>query len=352
MKSLRLLLLPFSLLYALATLIRNFLFDSRFLKSYAPPLPVICIGNLSVGGTGKTPHTEYLVRLLKANRHLATLSRGYGRSTTGFAYVSENAVSSACGDEPLQLKRKFGKELLVAVDEKREHGIRTLLQDHPDLDVILLDDAYQHRSVKAGLNILLTDFSNPYYRDYVLPAGNLREPRSGAKRADMVILTKCPHDMSDAQKAECRNKIPVKEVLFSAISYSTPRLVSDDREAAFPDNLTGILLLSGIANNGPFKNYLLTKTKQLQTLEFPDHHDYSAGDMEKLRTSFEAMSEKNNIIVTSEKDAMRLKPPEIQKLIQKFPVYYVPIHIKFSEDDSERFHTITNRYVEENKKRG
>ncbi len=350
--NLRLLLLPFSFLYGLIMRVRNFLYDKDILSSYSPSLPVICIGNLSVGGTGKTPHTEYLIRLLKENHRIATLSRGYGRKTKGFHYVETNSTASACGDEPLQLKKKFGREVIISVDEDREHGIRKLFHEHSYLDLIILDDAFQHRKVRAGLNILLSDYSTPYYKDHVLPAGNLREAKSGVRRADVVIITKCPPGMTEEEKKKIRALIPVKDVLFSTISYAVPRLLSDDEEHLFPVPLSGILMLSGIANNKPLKAYLGSQTRQLSSLEFPDHHDYTIADIDKLMAGFESMSEKNNIIVTSEKDAMRLKPPEIVKLISKLPVYYVPIHIEFSNDDRERFHQIIIRYVDENKRGG
>jgi len=350
--NLRLLLLPFSFLYGLVMRVRNFLYDKDIFSSYSPSLPVICIGNLSVGGTGKTPHTEYLIRLLKENHRIATLSRGYGRRTRGFRYVETNSPASACGDEPLQLKKKFGRDVIICVDEDREHGIRKIFHEHSDLDLIILDDAFQHRNVRAGLNILLSDYTTPYYKDHVLPAGNLREVKSGVRRADVVIITKCPAGLTEEEKKKIKALIPVQDVLFSTISYALPRQLSDDRELPFPGLLSGILMLSGIANNKPLKAFLGAQTRQLTCLEFPDHHDYTTADMDKLIAGFESMSEKNNIIVTSEKDAMRLKSPEIVKLISKLPVFYVPIHIEFSKDDRERFHQIIIRYVDKNKRGG
>jgi tetraacyldisaccharide 4'-kinase len=348
----RLLLLPFSLIYGLVLYIRNFLYDMEIIKSYRPPLPVICIGNLAMGGTGKTPHTEYLIRLLKRRHKLATLSRGYGRNTDGFAYVNVDSNATATGDEPLQFARKFGNEVVVAVDENRKQGIIHLLADHRDLDIILLDDAFQHRRVSAGLNILLSDYSSPYFRDFVLPAGNLREQRGGVKRAHIVILTKCPQNLSEEEREGVRRKVPVHELFFSHIRYSNLRKLSDDSETPFPDSLSGILLLSGIANNKPLAEYLQTKTNQLRILGFPDHHNYSSADLDKIKASFDSMSEKNNIIVTSEKDAMRLRQPEIQAIIHQLPVYYVPIRIEFNEDDTFRFQKLIFRYVNQNKKRG
>ncbi len=351
MAKFRLLLLPFSLLFGIVVYIRNFLFDMEVLPAYTPPLPVICIGNLAMGGTGKTPHTEYLIRMLQNRYPLATLSRGYGRSTKGFAYVTPDTPASVSGDEPLQFCRKFRSNVVVAVDEKRKRGIIHLLADHREVQLILLDDAFQHRSVKAGLNILLSDYASPYYKDWILPAGNLREQKGGEKRAHILIITKCPEHLPQPEREQILAKVHVPEVFFSHIRYAPPRRLEDDAETLFPANLTGILMLSGIANNKPFREYLGTKTGQLQTLEFPDHHAYSVADLHKIREAYEAMSEKYNIIVTSEKDAMRLRQPELYAIIQKLPVYYVPIHIEFNENDTFRFQKLISSYVSEHKKR-
>jgi tetraacyldisaccharide 4'-kinase len=352
MKFPRILLYPFSILFGIITRIRNWMFDAGLIRTYSPPLPVICIGNLSVGGTGKTPHTEYLIRLLKDQYKLAVLSRGYGRKTTGFAYVNTSSAAAETGDEPLQIKHKFENEVLVCVDEKREHGIRKLMAEHPEREIVLLDDAFQHRHVKAGLNIILSDFSSPFYEDYLLPAGNLREARSGIKRADVVIFTKCPPGLNEQEKTRVRNRLPGKTVFFSSIRYAPLRRMRDNKESPLPPALTGILLFSGIANNKPLKAWLGKQTTQLKVSEFPDHRNFSEADIHKMKTAFESMSEKNNIIVTSEKDTMRLRSPQIQKLTENLPLYYVPISIEFSEDEREQFHQIIHRYVEENKRRG
>jgi tetraacyldisaccharide 4'-kinase len=351
MKFFRLLLLPFSFLYSLILQIRNALYDNGVLASYTPDLPVICIGNLALGGTGKTPHTEYLIRLLKESNQVATLSRGYGRNTKGFLYVTENSTANQAGDEPLQFKKKFRDEVIVAVDENRKEGILKLCAAQPAPDVILLDDAFQHRQVKAGFNILLTSCSRPYPQDFVLPAGNLREPRSGAKRADIVIVTKCPESLSEQEQDNFRRAIPGKVLFFSYIRYGNLISLADGTERALPKGESKTLLLSGIADNGPLKHYLRQHSSGLEVLEFPDHHDYSADDLIKLRTVFESMSEKNNIIVTTEKDAMRLRQPENLNLLINLPIYYVPIYIEFKGDDSLEFHKLIHRYVNENKKR-
>jgi tetraacyldisaccharide 4'-kinase len=350
MKFLRYLLLPFSVLYSLILRIRNLLFDTGILPSYKAPLPVICIGNLSLGGTGKTPHTEYLIRLFSKEFKTATLSRGYGRRTKGFRYVEATSLATETGDEPLQLKKKFREDIVVAVCENRKEGLLKLSNDHPETALILLDDAFQHRRVQAGLNILLTDYTHPFFRDFVLPAGNLREPRSGLKRADVVIITKCPETITENQYDYYRKRIPGKEIFFSFIRYGIPLSLQNDSPLISPLENSNVLLLTGIANSRPLEKYLLGKNCRLQKLEFPDHHEYSGADMDKLMALFESMSEKNNIIVTTEKDAMRLRQPQTLKLIEKLPLYYVPIHIEFNDNDSSRFQNILHRYVNGNKK--
>jgi tetraacyldisaccharide 4'-kinase len=347
--SLRLLLLPFSILYSGILRLRNYLFDTGMWKVNTFPVPVICIGNLSMGGTGKTPHTEYLIRLLGSQFKLATLSRGYGRSTSGFRYVTPLSLASESGDEPLQFAKKFSPSLIVAVDENRKEGIDRLLTDHPEADVVLLDDAFQHRQVQAGLSILLTDYTRPYYADFVLPAGNLREPRSGARRADVVIVTKCPDHLPSEEKAEICLRIGKPHVFFSTIRYEGLVGIMDKQEKAFPGEEGGVLLVTGIANSTPLQSWIRSKVSTLKVMDFPDHHAYVEEDLLKMRKVFEAMSKKNNIIVTTEKDAMRLNQPNFINLIQDLPFYYVPIHVEISDPD--RFQQCIYRYVDENKKR-
>ncbi|HXC05727.1 MAG TPA: tetraacyldisaccharide 4'-kinase [Bacteroidia bacterium] len=352
MQYLRLLLFPFSLLYGFILRVRNWLYDNGILESWSPPLPVICIGNLNIGGSGKTPHTEYLIRLLKNHYKIAILSRGYGRTTRGFRYLSPDCTALEAGDEPLQLFRKFGKEVLVAVDENRRKGIEKLIHDHPELELIILDDAYQHRRVKASLNILLTDYSQPFYTDLILPAGNLREPRSGWKRCDMLVVTKCPDVLTNVQEEAFRKAVPGKKVFFTAVRYEGPVLLSTGEPTEFPDDKPGILALSGIANSKPFETWLKTKTEELEVLEFPDHHIYSPSDLDKMRTQLNAMSKKSNIIATTEKDAIRLYQPSLSTYVEQLPIYYVPIAIEIRQDDKQSFEEFINRHVGESKRCG
>jgi tetraacyldisaccharide 4'-kinase len=351
MSYVRLLLFPFSLLYGFILRCRNWIYDAGILESWAPPIPVICLGNLSMGGTGKTPHTEYLLRLLKDQYRIAVLSRGYGRKTNGFRYVAGTDTASEAGDEPLQLFRKFGNQVLVAVDENRKTGIKRLLKDHPDLDVIILDDAFQHRRVKASLYILLTDYSSPFYKDLTLPSGNLREPRSGWKRADIVVVTKCPEALTPEVAERIRKKIPAGNLFFSRIRYQAPVLLSTGKEEDFSLKRPGILLLTGIANSKPLENYLRTKTDTLTVLTFPDHHPYSEADIHKMIGQLNAMSKKSNIIATTEKDAIRLNQPSLSTITEPLPIYYVPIAIEIRQDDKRSFDELILRHVDEAKRR-
>ena len=352
MKYFRLLLFPFSLLYGFILRCRNLMYDRGILESWTPPLPVICIGNLSMGGTGKTPHTEYLIRLLQEGYNMAVLSRGYGRDTKGFRYLTEDSTTLDSGDEPLQYYKKFGERVVVAVDENRRTGIERLCKDHPGLDLIVLDDAYQHRRVKPSMTILLTDYAQPFYKDLILPAGNLREPRSGWKRCDMLIVTKCPEQLSKDERAMFQSHVPGKSVFFSSIGYLTPVRLSTGKEEDFPKNELGILLLSGIANNKPLQKYLSTKTNSLSVLEFPDHHPYSEADIHKMTRLLNAMSKKSNIIATTEKDAIRLLQPSLSTLTNPLPIYYVPITIEIRQEDKRSFDELILRHVGETKKRG
>jgi tetraacyldisaccharide 4'-kinase len=349
-KSLRYLLFPFSLLYGAILGIRNLLFDLGIFKSYTSSLPVICIGNLAAGGTGKTPHIEYLIRLLKEGRIVATLSRGYGRTSKGFRYVSDNSSANETGDEPLQFRKKFRNEIIVAVDSDRKAGIQKITAEHPDVNVFLLDDAFQHRWVKCGLNILLTEYAQPFFKDYLIPAGNLRESGLGLKRADVVIITKCPAHLSETEKQVFRTRIPNKPLFFSCVRYGQPLHFKDNTPADVPDKSTAVLLLTGIANHRTLAEYLLDKCHHLELLSFPDHHAYSPKDIQTLKARFEQIPGKNKIIITTEKDAMRLKQPEIAKMLNNLPLFYIPIRVAFNAADTSAFDQIILDYVTENQK--
>ncbi|MFP4845300.1 tetraacyldisaccharide 4'-kinase [Winogradskyella sp. PE311] len=331
MKFIRIILLPIVPIYYIVTWMRNWLYDRGFKSSKSYDLPIICVGNLSTGGTGKTPMIEYLIRLLNEKKSVATLSRGYKRITKGFVLGDEKATADSIGDEPFQFLRKFEK-IKVAVDENRQNGIEQLmlLNDKPDL--ILLDDAYQHRKVRAGFNILLTSFNNLYYKDIVLPTGNLREPRSGAKRADVVVVTKCPKDISTIMKERIASSIklkPKQQLFFSYIDYAE-KVISKYNHLVL-NELPKFTLVTGIANAKPLVDFLTNKGLSFDHIEFTDHYSFRLNDIELL-------SEKE-LIITTEKDYVRLSSHEsLEKTL-----YYLPIRLKL--DNSSNFNNSINTYV-------
>ena len=346
MKFLKALAYPLAIIYGIVTWVRNKLYDLGLFRSREFDLPVISVGNLSVGGTGKSPHIEYLIRLLRSRYKLATLSRGYGRSSTGFLEANEASTSSDIGDEPLQFRKKFGDGIAVAVDKKRAHGIKKLLELHPDLDVILLDDAFQHRAVRPTFSILLTDYNNIYLEDRMLPTGTLREFRSGASRADIIIITKAPADLSAIEKRNIIKDIspkPYQKVFFSYITYGD--FVPLKKVAPRPglgsnyyfDNNYTIVLLTGIANPKPLEGHLSARTENIVPVHFSDHHEYSAAELVKLQKIFDNIAVENKIILTTEKDAMRLQKPELAGMLDTLPVFYIPIEVRFHDKDAEEF---------------
>lgn len=330
MKILRHIFFPIVPLYFLATLFRNKLYDIGIKKSVSYDFPVICVGNLSVGGTGKTPMIEYLIKLLKNDLKVATLSRGYKRKTEGFLLADKKADAESIGDEPFQFYSKFKDDVLVAVDSDRRNGIKMLLQKKPG--VILLDDAFQHRKVKAGFNILLTTYTKPYFKDIVLPTGDLREPRHGAKRADIIIVTKCPEVISESEKSIFIKQIkPEKNqhVFFSSISYSD-NLLSVEKTRNI-EKLESFTLVTGIANPKPLVDYLKAKDFDFEHLNFKDHHEFSQQEIDELNN--------HELIVTTEKDFMRLKQYESLK----GKLFYLPITIKF--DDEPKINKLIKGFV-------
>ncbi len=315
MKLLRKLLFPFALLYGGITALRNGLYNNGFLKSKAFDLPVICVGNLSTGGTGKTPMIELLVSYLKVKYGVAVLSRGYKRKTSGFLEVLPTSSVAAVGDEPLQFKTKF-PDVTVAVCEDRKTGIEKLRKK---ADIILLDDAFQHRKVKPSFNILLTTYGNLYVNDWLLPAGNLREPREGARRADIIVVTKCPASLSARDMEQIRKRLhpqPYQEVYFSKIAYAPE--IRNQSEAKPLSFLKGrkFLLVSGIANPKPLVGFLKDQNLEFGIKSFGDHHNFSTAEKENLK--------KHKLILTTEKDFMRL-----QDISREVELYYLPIGTQF-----------------------
>ncbi|MEO0038326.1 MAG: Tetraacyldisaccharide 4-kinase [Bacteroidota bacterium] len=314
---LRYLLFPFAILYGWITNLRNLLYDAGILKSFSFDVPVIVVGNLSVGGTGKTPQIEYLIRLLSPNYKLATLSRGYKRKSKGFILANSSATAEILGDEPFQIHQKF-PQIQVAVDADRKNGIEQLLSSKLKPEVILLDDAFQHRRVKAGFYILLSAYADLFYNDFMLPTGNLRESRSGIKRADLIIITKCPRDLSEIEQKEIKVKIGAEvSVFFSYIDYDD--LVYNENESKKLSEIMSLdkLVVAGIAKPEPFFDYL--KVSNENCMVFPDHHFFTAKDNQQIEEKA-----KNKIIITTEKDFVRLANRNL-----KAPIYCLPIKSDF-----------------------
>lgn len=323
MKFLRILLFPIVPVYFVITWLRNKFYDWGIKQSKSYDFPVVCVGNLSTGGTGKTPMVEYLIRLLKDDFILATLSRGYKRETKGFVLASEKATAKTIGDEPYQFFHKFKNNALVAVAENRQEGIAELRQLEHMPNLIILDDAFQHRKVKASVNILLTAFNSLYTNDIVLPTGNLREPRSGAKRAQIIVVTKCPESLTETQKQQIVSRINPKSyqsVYFSSIAYSdTIFSAKESKSLSEVDNFT---LVTGIANPKPLLEFLDHESKTYEHIGFKDHHNFTPEDIKKL--------EEKSLIITTEKDYMRLMSYE--SFTNK--LFYLPIETKIHDSDS------------------
>ena len=308
MKTLRKLLFPFSMLYGFITWIRNKCFDYGILKSHTFKIPIISVGNIRVGGTGKTPQIEYLINLLKSHKKVAVLSRGYGRNTKGFLMAKNGLTAVNLGDEPFQYFQKFS-EIMVAVDEKRVNGIEQLLQLPNQPEVILLDDAFQHRSVKAGLSILLTSFDDLYADDYLMPMGNLREYQSGSDRAEMIVITKSPKNISDELQLEIKNRLKLKshqQLYFSAISYDKDLKGKNKPLTISKLNNYKVLLITGIANPLPLTQFLTEKGINYQHLKFKDHHHFDEKDILQIKYEFNNIAAENKIILTTEKDYVRI----------------------------------------------
>ena len=337
-------LTPLSWFYGMGVGFRNLLFEAGVLKSRTYKTPVISVGNLTVGGTGKTPHVEYLIRLLQDKLHVAVLSRGYKRKSNGFIIADKDTPMRRIGDEPYQMKQKF-PNITVAVDKKRTRGIECLTTDGNGgkaADVVLLDDAFQHRYVKPGVNILLVDYHRLIIYDKLLPAGRLREPLKGKDRADIVIVTKCPKDLKPMEYrviTKAMNLYPYQKLFFTTLEYAPlePLFDKGAKGAAAP-KLEGqhVLLLTGIASPRQMKEDLSPRVKSLTPLTFADHHDFTKRDIERLNATFEAMPQPK-CIVTTEKDAARLKDMKgLSEEVRK-GLYVQPIHICFMQDQKEEF---------------
>ena len=346
LRSFRYFLLPVSLIYGAVVWLRNWFYDKNIFKSSAFNFPIICVGNLAAGGTGKTPMVEYLVRLLKTNFETATLSRGYKRKTEGFAIAGAGTTALEIGDEPRQFQQKF-PEITVAVGEERLVAIPQLLHDKPNTQVIILDDAFQHRTVRAGLNILLTEHKNLYTRDLMLPAGDLRDVRRSRKRADIIIITKCKPELGEEERRSIIAEIdPLTDqtVFFTEIVYGTPYHLFNKKEMEITHD-TDTLLICGIANPRPIKEFLTTHVHTYDMLRFPDHHIFNSDDLEEIRKQFNKISSAQKIILTTEKDAVRLQ--KFEKELSDFPIYVMPIEHAFLFNEGESFNKRVVQFVSE-----
>lgn len=332
MSVLRFFLFPFALIFHVITSLRNRLFDNGSRPSAKFDIPTICVGNLTVGGTGKTPLTEYLIRLFTKHYEVATLSRGYGRSTRGFRITNPADSARTVGDEPFQFFVKYGDRVTVAVGEERALAIPSILEKFPKTDVIILDDAFQHRQVTSSLNILLTDFYRPFYRDFLLPVGRLRESKSGAQRADLVVVTKCPTELSDESMMEIEHSIRKyadKPVFFAHIRYGAPVPYSRQDKIVREK----VIAVSGISNPKPFLQHVRSNYKVVKELSFGDHHDFSQSDVDRMEGLLKEHPQAS--IITTEKDKVKLAAPEFAGQVNRLSLFYIPIEVRFNKNGQD-----------------
>jgi len=345
------LLYPFGFIYGIVLKIRRLFYEKKWLQSYKFPVPVIVVGNLSMGGTGKTPHVEFLIRHFSSKLHLATLSRGYGRKSKGYLLASqlpeEDKTAQMLGDEPLQFMTKF-PSLEVAVCENRVLGIEKLLLDRPETEMILLDDAFQHLSVKANCNVLLMDFNSPYYNDFPIPAGRLREFPTTAKYANVIVVTKCSPNLSDKEKKEIEERInPTKnqEIYFSTYLYEQPVPITEKAQCITLSSDTPIVLISGIAHPESLQKFVQKTYKNVICYHFPDHYVFKEQDLNKILWENEKTMEQGGIILSTEKDVMRLVTGVTKKIISLHPLFALPIRVEILFDEKEKLIKKINSYV-------
>jgi tetraacyldisaccharide 4'-kinase len=348
LKSFRFVLFPVSIIYGVIIWLRNKLYDKNILKSASFNFPVICVGNLAVGGTGKTPMVEYIVRLLKGEYKVATMSRGYKRKTTGFAIADENTSALDIGDEPMQFYKKF-PDITVSVAEERLVAIPQLLYARPATQAIILDDAFQHRQVRAGLSILLTECKNLFTRDFMLPAGDLRDVKASYKRADVIVVTKCKSHLDEEEKKKIIREIeplPQQQIFFTKIEYGSPYHLFNKQEKLLTPE-THILLVCGIANPKPLKEILNTYVSTYDMIRFRDHHIFDMDDLRNILEEFEQIESDNKIILTTEKDGVRLS--KFENELKELPIFVFPIRHKFLFGEENVFDEIIFDYVSSHK---
>jgi len=334
MSVLKFLLLPFAMIYDIIMVTRNRLYDMKLKPSTTFDIPVISVGNLAVGGTGKTPMVEHLIRLLSAQYKIVTLSRGYGRKTRGFKIASEQDTASTIGDEPYQIYTKFSRQIRVTVGEERALAIPTLLQEFDDTECIILDDAFQHRSVVPGFSILLTEYGRPFFDDHVLPYGRLREGPEGAKRADCIVVTKCPDPLKDEDVMRIEHGIrgfTNKPIFFSRIRYGEPIAFGDLTKILS----NKIILLSGIANAHPLEEYIKKNFNLIKHIEFRDHYTYKVQDLLNLQSMLNNFKDDQISILTTEKDKVKLDRAQLIPFISKLPIFYLPMETEFTRNGKD-----------------
>jgi tetraacyldisaccharide 4'-kinase len=344
LKSFRLLLFPFSFFYGTIVYLRNFLYNKKILKSTSFNLPVICVGNLAIGGTGKTPMVEYLIESLYRHYKVATLSRGYRRRTSGYLLADAHTTALDIGDEPMQFHLKY-PGISVAVGEERIVAIAQILDDKPDTQVIIMDDAMQHRSINAGFNILLTDYNNLFTKDFFLPGGDLRDQRASYKRAQIIVVTKCPATLSKEEKESIIAEIKPMEnqhIFFTTIEYKTPYHITTGKKKNLLHN-EEVMLVCGIANPVSIQQYLLDKTSAYYLHTYKDHHDFSINNIRDIKNWFVKIQSTNKIIITTEKDAARLL--KYSKELMYIPIYVLPIECKFLFNEAKQFNTLIQNFV-------
>ncbi len=344
LKSFRYFLLPLSIIYGIIIWIRNILFDKNILKSAEFNFPIICVGNLATGGTGKTPMTEYIVEHLKNKFTIATLSRGYKRRTRGFVIANTSTTALEIGDEPMQFHLKF-PDITVAVGEERILAIPQILHQRPNTQVIVLDDAFQHRTVRAGLNILLTDYSNLYTRDLMFPAGDLRDIKASSKRADIIVITKCNPNFSEDEKIKLLhelNPLSHQNVFFTAIEYGIPyHLFKQDIRKI--ENKDEVLLVCGIANPKPIKDFLNHQVRFYEMIQYPDHHIFTIDDLLYIKKQFEKIHSNEKMILITEKDAVRIN--KFKSELADFPIYVLPVKHRFLFSQEDEFNQSLEKFI-------
>jgi tetraacyldisaccharide 4'-kinase len=349
LKSFRILLFPFAVLYGIGVKLRNWCYDRGFFSSTSFNLPIVCVGNLSVGGTGKSPMTEYLIRLLKDRYEIAVISRGYKRQSQGYILAHPATTALEIGDEPMQFHKKF-PNVSIAVGEERIVAVPQLLQDRPKTQCIILDDAFQHRSIIAGLNIVLTEYNNLYTRDFYLPTGDLRDSSSSIKRANIIVVTKCPNDLSQDDREAILYELDVakhQQVFFTGIDYGIPYHISDPGSEYIITHDTEVLLVCGIANPKPLKQYLTQHAKSFTLQAFNDHHVFDNDDIRQIQTHFANIKTPYKIILTTEKDAVRLH--KFYEQLANQPIFAIPMKHVFLFDEAAKFDNAVIGYINEAK---